>query len=131
MRSLWGVIALAGVVSMSAANAETIWQCSYRSEDGQSPSIPAKFVEDEKSRILSGYVDDLTGRPHRYQIVQNSEIGLIAISPHSDPAENGSTPDMGVAVVLLNKRTGDLQVKGLQLRIAGEDNYRGHCKRRN
>ena len=122
------LIALMFVSSIFAlpAAAQPVWICTYQPQDKGVDAVTNKFVE-TSAKVLSAYTDDYTGKPALYDIVENSDDGLIAVSHYSRSSGSGKGVEMGLSTIFLNKRTGDFRQYGYLVRTRFEDRYDGKC----
>jgi hypothetical protein len=106
VRTLATCAAFLLVFEMSSAFAAQQWNCKYHWVDsggGNGPDISDTLIE-ESATTLSGFLDDLSGTREQYTIIQNSQVGLIAVLP---PRTKDS---LQLQAILLDKKSGAMKL---------------------
>jgi hypothetical protein len=102
------------LLSVSAAYGET-WVCTY-ADDQKPQTSTTKFV-------VNG--NDLIQEDKHYQILENNEIGLIAVHGFSR-LDTPTNPVLVVLAVLIEKQTGQFKWRGV-LNTGNISSNHGHC----
>jgi hypothetical protein len=126
MRVMSAIVAVAVLSVVSPAFAGTTWTCISKPVDADVPSITDTFVEVDAKTLNVG-INDISGQPTLYEIVENTGEGIIAVAHSSGSPEAGKPVEMLLSMVLLNRKTGELRMYGMLLRTAYVDTYRGQC----
>jgi hypothetical protein len=115
---------LGTIFFVTNAIASQAWECTYMLDGG----FRAKdiFVEETPSTLTS-HVTEVSDQLNKYDILENSSEGLIAIHHYSEPPEDGKPTETGAVIIAINKLTGEFRMFGILLSALDENVTRGSC----
>jgi hypothetical protein len=117
-----------GLASVSdAATSAEKWQCTF-DVGGGGPPITEDFVEVAPNK-LGAHLNDLTSELTLFEIVENSEAGLIAIQHYSESPGAGKPVQTGMVVVTIDKISGQFRMLGLRTNSSDAEPSNGTCRR--
>jgi hypothetical protein len=116
-----GCVLMAAPVPCFAMN----WECTYQQVNDHH-LITGQYT-DRDGRVLDGPINDYSGKRPRYEIVEDTEDGLIAIQHFSNMGASGHQSEMGLLSVILNKKNGRFKLLGARLHDPMIDEFVGRC----
>jgi hypothetical protein len=124
VRNLASCVVFLFAFEAPSAFAAQQWDCKYHTVDstGNGPDFSGALIENS-AVSLSGFLDDYSGTRGQYKIVQNSQVGLIAVLPPS-PKES-----LHLQVIVLDKRSGAMKLVATRAGWTYMDIVMGKCAR--
>ena len=112
---------LALLLPVTAAHANELWSCNVTSGPNDKPLLVTFEVRDNKliQKWLSGSASD-------YDIAQNNDYGIVALSSISALEPGHSKPTVGARVVAISKTTKEVWLGAVPVGSSAEKNQPAH-----
>jgi len=123
------ILSFVFLFSGQSARAQTIWKCVYSAAGSKVAAPLTGTIIEVNSKRLDNFIDDDTGKRARFEIVENSGDALIAIFHFANPRERKTQQELGLKVIMLDEKSGDLRLISTIVPNSYLDAWTGKCSK--